>query len=368
MNRTMAVYTRPTFLLLTLILLTTGSLAAQSVDTVGPVRVTDAATIGEARDLVDRFFRFGSDPSGVDSADVGDYAIDWFSDFLIGLKGEPFWHIAHRYDVGQVWSIRPEGTILMVASQTHIDSIPFHGRVAVDWFWYLRRNDAGDWRISSVRRTQGILEGMNTLRLIDTSAAYPPSVKAEVAREEGGMLLDNGMLRSAFEQNRGVLGELVSRLAANPTITMLERQGSRVRQFNGKYIDWGLAFEEIPQEAIEEFLADAPEDVRQNVLRRVEVAEKHEREATAVLAESARGAGVRPAEVEEIGRLMKLGRIQFVNTELPFRDAILLTVSGKLEQAIGYLYTPHGELPWINPEEYFYLEELGDGWWIFRSA
>ena len=129
-----------------------------------------------------------------------------------------------------------------------------------------------------------------------------------------------------------------------------------------------IAFEEIPQEAIEEFLADAPEDVRQNVLRRVEVAEKHEREATAVLAESARGAGVRPAEVEEIGRLMKLGRIQFVNTELPFRDAILLTVSGKLEQAIGYLYTPHGELPWINPEEYFYLEELGDGWWIFRSA
>lgn len=359
---------RTIFLLLLLPVLVTGELASQSIDTIGPVRITDPATTGEARDLVDRFFRFGSDPAGVDSVDVPDYAVDWLAEFLLELRGKPFWHIAHRYDVGEVWSIRPEGTILMVGSRTHVDSIPFHGRVTVDWFWYLRRNDSGQWRISNVRRTQGILEGMNTLRLIDTSAAYPPSVKAEVAREEGNMLLDNGMLRAEFEKNRGVLDELVSRLGANTSITLLERQGSRIRQFNRKYIDWGLAFEEIPEKALEEFLAGAPEEVRQNVLRRMEVAARHEREGTAVLAESARGAGVRPAEVEEIARLMKLARVKFINTELPFRDAILLTLGGELEQAVGYLYSPHGELPWINPEEYFYLEDLGDGWWIFRSA
>lgn len=344
-------------------------LAAQSVDTVGPVAVTDEATIAEVCDLVDRFYRFGSDPSGVDSAAIPSYAIDWFGDFLRGLRGAPFWTTAYRYEVNrQVWAIRPEKSILMVTGRTHVDSVPFHGRVAVDWIWYLRENEQGAWRISNVRRTQGILEAITTLRFIDTTSAYPSVLKPEIARDEAGLILDNDRLRRDFDANRGVMTELIARLEANRTITMVAREGTRVQQFNRKYIDWGLASAEIPEEALEEFLAGAPEEVQQNILRRLEVAEKHEREASALLAQTARAAGVRPAEVEEIVRLMKIGRIRFINTEVPFRDAILLTVGGQIEQAVGYLYSPRGELPWINPEEYFYLEELGDGWWIFRSA
>jgi hypothetical protein len=47
---------------------------------------------------------------------------------------------------------------------------------------------------------------------------------------------------------------------------------------------------------------------------------------------------------------------------------VQLTVGGYFDDVCGYIYSPSGELPLVSPDEYFYLEDLGDGWWIFRST
>src|SRR5690606_10036817 len=117
-------YSRRTFIAtIFLASIASGALTAQNVDTVGPVQITDPAVVSEARQVVADFFEYGSDPGGVDSVDVPRYGVDWFADFLVGLRGKPFWEVAHRYDVGDVYSIRPEGTILMVTSRTWVDSV-----------------------------------------------------------------------------------------------------------------------------------------------------------------------------------------------------------------------------------------------------
>ena len=45
-----------------------------------------------------------------------------------------------------------------------------------------------------------------------------------------------------------------------------------------------------------------------------------------------------------------------------------MTVGGYVDDAIGYLYSPTGEIPAVSNEEYYYLEPLDDGWWIFRAG
>ncbi len=355
------------FALLT-ILLSTQTISAQSVDTVGPRMVLNEVVRLETTTLVADFMKISTDPRGLDSATVDAMAVDWLATYLLEHQGEPFFPIPHRYEVGEVWSIRPEGNILMVQMTTYPDSVPYHGIVEVDWSWFVRRNDEGEWRLSAVRRTQGILQGIEAMKMIHGEPAYPASIKPVVAREEEGILLSNRDLRREFAEHLGALNELVARLEESDQIRVLERQGDRPRQLNTKLVDWGMAANELSEEVIAEFIALAPPEAQSELESRLRAAEKQKEKATLAMQAHAREFGLRPSVVDEIVILMKQARIRFINTETPFKDGVLMTIDGELEQAVGFLYSPHGELPWINPEEFFYLEELGDGWWIYRSA
>lgn len=342
-------------------------LAAQTVDTVGPRAIADSGTIVEVRLLVERFMQVAHLPKGLDSTTIKALSADWLEGYLLERVGEPFFQVANRYEIGDVWAIRPEETILTVEMVSYPDSIPGHGLVEVDWNWFLRKTDNG-WRISAVRRTQGLFQAMQTLQMIDEAVAYPSSVKPLLVREEGGILLSNAQLRTLFESNRAGLTELVARLIANPEIRVLERSGDHPRQVNTKMVDWGMAAHTLTEEMISEFYQTAPEETHGEIEARLRAAETQRQKASLAMTETLRGIGVRPSTVDEIILLMKQSRIRFINTETPFKGGMIMTVAGALEQAIGFLYSPHGELPWINPEEFFYLEELADGWWIFRSA
>ena len=340
---------------------------AQSVDTVGPRIVEDQGVIQMARAMVDDFMQVAHLPKGLDSVGIKEMTADWLRDYLLERVGSPFFPVANRYVVDSVRAITPEGTILMVGMRTYPDSIPGHGLVEVNWNWFLRQTEEG-WRISAVRRTQGMLRAMQTLQLIDTALAYPPSVKPLLVREEGAILLSNRDLRTLYEENRGSLVELVGRLRSNPEIRVLERVGDHPRQVNQKLVDWGMAAHTMTQTMIDEFYAIAPEETHPEIDARMRAAATQREKATLAMNDHLRGEGLRPSAVNEIVLLMKQARIRFINTDIPFSDGVLMTVAGQLEQAIGFLYSPKGELPWINPEEFFYLEELGEGWWIFRSA
>ncbi len=342
-------------------------LTAQTVDTVGPRPLADSSTIEEVRSLVDRFMKVAHLPKGLDSTTITSLSADWLEGYLLERAGEPFFQVANRYVVGDVRTIRPEKSILMVEMVTYPDSVPGHGLVEVDWNWFLRETEQG-WRISAVRRTQGLFRAMQTLQLIDSAAAYPPSVKPLLAREEGAILMSNAQLRDLFEANRAGLKELVVRLAANSGIRVLERAGDHPRQVNTKMVDWGMAAHTLTDQMIEEFYQTAPEEMHGEIEARLRAAESQRKKASDAMAEILREIGVRTSAVDEIILLMKQSRVRFVNTETPFKDGVILTVAGAQEQAIGFLYSPHGELPWINPEEFFHLEKLSDEWWIFRSA
>ncbi len=77
---------------------------------------------------------------------------------------------------------------------------------------------------------------------------------------------------------------------------------------------------------------------------------------------------VAPARVEKIVNIMHDLRVVFVNRQLPWAGAVQMTVAGKMDEAVGYLYSPKGGVPHISPVEYFYIEDLGNGWWLFRAT
>lgn len=343
-------------------------LNAQPIDTIGPQRIADEELRREATSLVESFFTFGYDQAGMDADSIENYAIDQFADYLQRMAGTPFWPNPYRYDIGEVYSIRPELEVVMVTSRTYPGAVPLYGELAVDWIWFLRRDKEKGWRISSLRRTKGIPKAMEKLAYVDTTGDFPASLKPTIAREWGAILLDNEAIRAEFKANRPLLQSLVDRLSANDSIVMLERMGDHISQFNNIYVDWGMAAQELPQEVIDEYLATASPEVAEQIAASIRHAERQRRQASDTLGTLAGRVGVSITTLDEIAAMMKQGRIRFINSDLPMRDAMLLTIDGELDDAVGLLYSPHGELPYISPEEFFYLEDLGDGWWIFRSV
>ncbi|MGE3801647.1 MAG: hypothetical protein AB7H80_11555 [Candidatus Kapaibacterium sp.] len=322
----------------------------------------------EAKEVVSSFFEYGMSLARIDSSRAKDYAIDWFEEYLRKHAGETFWPIPHRYEVEEVYSIRSNDSLLMVTSRAWPDSVPFVGTVSVDWIWFLRKNPENHWRIYSLRRTQGLYEAMQALRLIDTTTAYPNSLRDDIALEKSTILLSNEQIRGLFPLLRSHLEELVNRVRGHDSIQFVGREGDRVNQFNRYYINWGMASHNIPDEAVEEFLVGATEEQKEQMKKLLQAAERQRYQGEVTLRKWEREAGIPATILDDIAVLMKKGRIQFMNTQLPWEDAVLLTMAGSADHAIGLIFSPHGGVPLVSPEEYFYLEDLGAGWWIFRSS
>ena len=333
-----------------------------------PQPYPDQARGQEAKQLVEDFFQRGFDPSGIKADDVDRFAIDKFAELLETSVGSPFWPVSQPYEVLDVYKIYPTDSAVIVTARTVVDSLRYFGRVRVDWVWFLRIADGDQWRISSVRRSGGLLKAMQMLRYIDTTSVFPTVIKPEVAREEGAILLCNEQLRKEFAGSRAALNDLVSLLKGQDSLKYVERTGERISLFNYTMIDWKMAAQEVPQEALDEFMANATEEEKAMMEVRLRTAQKQKAEGIRMLNNLARRAKVDPELLDDVLLRMKQARVTFVNTDLPWPGAMQLTLAGNVDNAVGFLYTPTGEVPLISPEEYFYLEDLGDGWWIFRAT
>lgn len=334
----------------------------------GPKPFPDAEAGVAAMNLVSDFYRYGSSPVGIHPDSIERYAIDWFSEYLAERGQQSFWPAGVRYSVDNVFKIYSTDSAAMVTARTWPDSLPYFGPLTIDWTWFLRRNPEGEWRIAYVRRTDGLDKALEMLHLLDTTDMFPDRIKPDIAREHSTILLSNEQIRAEFNANRVSFDSLVALVATHDSIRFVERTGDRISQFNLVMINWGLASEDVPQEVIDEYLATASAEEREAMEARLRTAENQKREGETALQGFERRARLKAGTLAKVGALMKTTRVRFINAELQWRDAILLTLGGNVNDAVGFLYSPEGELPLISPEEFFYLEDLGDGWWIYRAT
>lgn len=322
----------------------------------------------EAKKLVHDFFEFGFDPGGIRRVDIPRYAVDDLADYLNKNAGSPFWPIPQKYQVDDVMKVYDTDSAAIVTSRTFPDSLPYLGRLAIDWVWFLRQVDGGAWRISAVRRTTGMNKAIDMLRYIDTTSVFPEKVKPQIAREESTILLSNNDIRTMFPRVKAPLGRLADILAREDSIRYIERTGDRISLFNTTMLDWGGASHDVPPEALEEYMAKADAQERKQMEARIRAAEKQKKEGYLALGNLARKALMKPQTLDTITQLMKEANVTFLNAELPWKNTLMFTLAGKVNDVVGFLYAPDGELPLLSPMEYFYLEDLGDGWWIFRAT
>jgi hypothetical protein len=247
------------------------------------------------------------------------------------------------------------------------DSLPMFGPFAVDWTFYMRRNDRQEWRISMMRRMSGTEGAIEALQYLDTSTTYPAVIKRAIVHEKSAMLLSNSQLRQHLTANQTGFQKLLGEFGRKE-LKILGRIDKSVTQLNQHGIYWGEAAQEVPQEAIDDYMNKATPEERKEMQRRLRVAESIRRQGMDTLTKLAKKDGVSMKRIENVVTAMKDLRVIFVNAKLPWRDAVQFTIAGELGNALGYIYSPHGELPIINPNEYFYLEDLGNGWWLFRST
>jgi hypothetical protein len=344
------------------VLLSVASLAAQK-----PVSLQDPADSVAASDIVGRYLRF---PFGkrIHPDSIADYAVDEFGKQLTARKGELLaFPQDMTYRITGVQSIRPGDTLATVTVVAVGDTIPRFGPMVIDWVFFVRKVEHQGWRISAVRRQVGIEDVADRLRQLDTSTAFPTSLKGTIAVEWGTQMLSNEQLRRNFMQNRDQFGALLEQFHRHDSMRMVSRFDRQISQVNYTVVYWDPAAQEVPQAAIDEYMSTASKQERKNMKAMLRHAENLRRAGRDSVAVVARKFGLDPARLDTVAAAMKDLRISFVNSNLPWEGAVQFTVDGTFDNVGGYLYSPEG-IPWISPDEYYYLEDLGNGWWLFRAT
>lgn len=352
------------FFLLTsfLALLSTASLAAQQ-----PVPLQNPADSVAACDIVERYLKF---PFGkwIHPDSIPNYAVDEFGKHLTERKGELLaFSQEMTYRITGVQSIRPADTLAIVTVVATGDSVPRFGPVVIDWVFFMRKIEDGNWRISAVRRQVGLEDAVDRLRQLDTSKAFPNSLKGTIASDWATQMWSNEQLRQNFVQNRDRFRRLLEQFQRHDSLIMVARFDRQISQINYTVIYWDPAAQEVPQAAIDEYMATATKQERKNMKAMLRHAENLRRSGHDSVALVARKFGLDPVRLDTVAGSMKDLRVSFVNSNLPWKGAVQFTVDGSFDNVGGYLYSPDG-IPWISPEEYYYLEDLGNGWWLFRAT
>jgi hypothetical protein len=328
----------------------------------------DAADSSATIDLVKRYLLYtAAEPVPVDS--IGFYAVEEFSTWLDKASGVPIRFpesMPHRI-VG-ARALRGDGALAMVTVQVDAGTIPMAGALGIDWVFFTRKVEGKGWRINALRRQKGIEDYVDQLRYLDTSSLYPAVLKPVIARETSRALLDNAGLRRHFMENSELFGKLVSYFNRKDSLWMLGRIDRAVTQLNQFGIDWGDGAQEIPKEAVSEIMMKLDAAQQKEMRTRIRAAEKAYRKGRDTLARIAKRVGIGMAGLDSATALMRELRVSFANARLPWKGAVQFTVGGQRDDVLGYLYSPSGEVPLVSPEEYFYLEDLGGGWWIFRAT
>ncbi|HVK40152.1 MAG TPA: hypothetical protein VNA88_16595 [Candidatus Kapabacteria bacterium] len=312
-------------------------------------------------------FISASATKGIDSVYLYEHAVGRFVEKMLPLAGQKPFPPHLRYEVTAVQSIRDDDSLAMVALTSVVDTLGGFGPLAVEMTFFVQLDEKG-WRIADMRRFKHIETRAHEIRAIDTSSDYPRALKPRMVRELSSVLLSNEQLRENFHRNRAGFADLAARFSGRDSLRILGRTDRSIVQLNRLGIEWGVAAHEIPKEAIDEYLASASPKDRAALRTELKHAERMRRIGRDSLAKHARRYGLSVAHLDSTVALMADLRVSFVNAQLPWKGAVQMTVGGVIDDAIGYLYSPNGEIPIVSNDEFYYLEQIADDWWIFRAG
>jgi hypothetical protein len=304
---------------------------------------------------------------GIDSDHLIDYTVGRFTEKMKPLLGKVPFPAHLGYEVTGVLSVREDDSLATVAVTSIADTLGGFGPLAIEMTFFVQLDEKG-WRIADMRRFKHIESRADEIRSIDSSRDYPRAIKPLMIRELSSVLLSNAQLRENFERNRSRFADLASRFLGRDSLRILGRTDRSIVQLNRVGIDWGTAAHEIPKEAIDEYLASASAKDRAAMRAQLKHAERLRGVGRDSVAKHARRYGLSVARLDSTVALMSDLRISFVNAQLPWKGAVQMTVGGVIDDAIGYLYSPSGEIPIVSNDEFYYLEPIADGWWIFRAG
>lgn len=299
---------------------------------------------------------------------IGDYAADEFEERLKSRDGATIrFAMEMPYRVVNVRPIHPDGSFAIATVSSDVGQIPLFGPMAIDWVFFTRFTEKG-WRISGLRRQSNTELVVGQLRILDTVTSYPSSLKPVIARELSPMLFSNEQLRRHFNEHREKFLALAGHFHRRDSLHMLARVDRVISQVNLTVINWGPAAQHIPKEAVDEVMRTASAAEKKYIQNQLDLSEKMRRVGQDTLVRVAKRLGYTISRLDSAAALMHELRVSFINARLPWPRGVQFTVAGILDDAIGYLYLPGGKVPYITSEEYFYLEELGNGWWMFRAT
>lgn len=331
-----------------------------------PVPFKDPANVARVRAGLDTFLRLCAD-TAIAVERIDEFASDEFAHEVRQGGKAPVWFEPQSWRIGEIVSLGAGDSLAMVNVISRADSLPMFGYFDIDWTFFMRLSKGG-WKVSALRRLNGFEESVEMLRFLDTASSYPASLKPEMVRENSAMLLSNDQLRRHFAEHAADFQALAAEFTRRDSLQVVARVGNRVMQFNHHVIDWGMAAHDIPQQVIDEYMRSASPEEQARIQSQLRIAEKMRRDGNDSLAKILKKKKIAVARVEKVVSMMHDLRVVFINSQLPWKGAVQLTVAGKMDNAVGYIYSPKGGLPLISPAEYFYLEDLGNGWWIFRAT
>jgi hypothetical protein len=321
------------------------------------------------RGLVDRYLALNpAEVLPTDTARV--YAAEELAKRIADNGGHSIrFPVEYAYTVQGPRPVRADGSLAITTVSYVADSVPLFGPLTIDWVLFARRDSVdGRWRLTAARQLAGMSDQVEKLMALDKSD-FPASLKKVIAWERSRMLLSNAQLREQLLANRAAYASLASQFRRGDSVLRTIARNDRViTQLNTLAIYWGAAAEAVPREAIDEYMSRLDKAQQKDFREQLRDVEKQRRNGYDTLARVAKRVGVKTARLDSVvGQMHDLG-ILFATSKLPWKGAVQLTVGGYFDDVCGYIYSPSGELPLVSPDEYFYLEDLGDGWWIFRST
>lgn len=328
--------------------------------------VLDSARAERAATVVSEFIAAAS-VDELSATEVERYATGSFAERMKPVVGRRAFAAGMPHVVRSVQMVNGADSILSVAVTSIADTLPVFGPLAVELTFFVHLDSTG-WRISDMRRFARVEQVANEIRTVNAAKEYPPSLKPIIIREVSSVLLSNHQLRENFLENAEEFRALVSRFDGTDSLTILGRVDHNVQQLNRVALDWGEAAHTIPKEVVDEYIASASPNERTKIRSEIKRVEKLRLAGRDSLAKYARRYKLSVPRLDETVELMQRLRVTFINAELPWKGVVQLTVGGVIDDAIGYLYTPTGEMPLISSDEFYYLEDIGDGWWIFRAG
>ncbi|MCC7439088.1 MAG: hypothetical protein IT211_11400 [Armatimonadetes bacterium] len=301
-----------------------------------------------------------------DSIDA--YATDEFANQLTnGNRGALMFSKTLNYAVLRAFSAHGNDSLGVVAVAATGDTAALIGPLTIDFVFLFRKVDSAGWRIGAVRRQVGTENVQKRLETLKTTADFPEKLKPVMAREWGTFLLNNQQVRENFQQHRERFHQLLAQFQRGDSLLMVGRSSDKMSQLNYHSILWDAATEETPKDVVDEYLATATPAQRKQMQMQLRYVERLRKAGRDTLANIARRYHLSVPRLDSITAMMKELRVKFINTKLPWENAVQFTVDGQLDNVFGYIYCPN-DCPFISPEEYYYLEDLGGGWWLFRST